>query len=54
MDKHLDTMVPENPRKLYDIKEVIHSIVDNGDILEPHEHYAKNMVICLCDGWLDL
>ncbi|MBP1709063.1 MAG: carboxyl transferase [Deltaproteobacteria bacterium] len=46
MDKHLDTLVPENPRKLYDIKEVIHSIVDNNEILEPHEHYAKNMVIC--------
>ena len=46
MDEHLDTLVPENPRTLYDIKEVIHAIVDNGEILEPHEHYAKNMVIC--------
>ena len=46
MDECLDTLVPENPRKMYDMKQVIHAIVDNGEVLEPHEHYARNMVVC--------
>ncbi len=29
MDESLDTLVPENPRKIYDMKKVIRSIVDN-------------------------
>jgi acetyl-CoA carboxylase carboxyltransferase component len=45
-DPMLDTIIPENPRAYYDMKEVIHSIVDKGQILEPHEHYAKNIIIC--------
>jgi len=54
MDEHLDTLVPENPRTLYDIKEVIHAIVDNGEILEPHEHYAKKYGYLFCaHGWPD-
>jgi acetyl-CoA carboxylase carboxyltransferase component len=28
------------------MKDVIHSIVDRGQIFEPHEHYAKNMIVC--------
>lgn len=46
IDEKLDTLVPENPRRLYDMKAVIHSLVDNGEILEPHEHYARNMIVC--------
>ena len=45
-DPRLDAIVPENPRKMYDMKEVIHSLVDGGEILEPHEHFAKNMIVC--------
>jgi acetyl-CoA carboxylase carboxyltransferase component len=45
-DPMLDTIIPENPRAYYDMKDVIHSIVDKGRILEPHEHYAKNIIIC--------
>ena len=46
MDEALDTLIPDNPNQSYDIKDVISSIVDNGDYFEPHEYYAKNMVIC--------
>ncbi len=45
MDEILDTIVPENPRKMYDMKDVIRAIVDNGDMVEPHQHYARNIVI---------
>jgi len=45
-DPALDDLVPDNPRKMYDMKALIHSLVDDGEILEPHEHYAKNMIVC--------
>jgi acetyl-CoA carboxylase carboxyltransferase component len=45
-DEKLDTIVPENSRMMYDMKKVIASLVDNGEIFEPHEHYAKNMIVC--------
>ncbi|MBL8228679.1 MAG: acyl-CoA carboxylase subunit beta [Bryobacterales bacterium] len=45
MDSALDTMVPENPNLPYDIKDIILRIVDDGDFLEVHEHYAKNIVV---------
>ena len=46
-DKALNKVVPANPKTPYDIKEVIHSVLDNNYFLEIHEHYAKNMVIGL-------
>lgn len=42
----LDSIIPDNPNTSYDIKEVIGSIVDNGEFFEPHEYFAKNIVIC--------
>jgi acetyl-CoA carboxylase carboxyltransferase component len=45
-DPALNSIVPDNPNQSYDIKEVIRSIVDNGDFLEPHQFFAKNIVIC--------
>jgi acetyl-CoA carboxylase carboxyltransferase component len=42
----LDRIVPESPRRSYDMKEVIRHIVDNGEIFEPHAHYATNMIVC--------
>lgn len=41
----LNTMVPENPNKPYDIKDVIGQIVDDGKFMEVHEDYATNMVV---------
>jgi len=45
-DPMLDTVIPDSPRAYYDMKDIIHSTVDKGQIFEPHEYYAKNMVIC--------
>ena len=46
IDPALDAMVPQDPRKGYDMRAVICSIVDNGQILEPHYHYARNIIVC--------
>ncbi len=45
MEERLDSMVPDNPNKPYDIKEVIRLIVDNGHFYEIQEHFAQNIVI---------
>jgi propionyl-CoA carboxylase beta chain len=44
-DKELDALVPENPNKPYDMKDVIHRIVDNGEFFEIHELYAQNILV---------
>jgi propionyl-CoA carboxylase beta chain len=41
----LNSIVPENPQTPYDIKDVIHAIVDDGYFFEVHEHFAKNIVV---------
>ncbi|MCP4720834.1 MAG: methylmalonyl-CoA carboxyltransferase, partial [Desulfobacteraceae bacterium] len=46
MDASLDSIIPDNPNRSYDIKKVITSIVDDGEYFEPHEYFAKNIVIC--------
>jgi len=40
----LDTLIPDNPNKPYDIKELIHKVVDEGDFFEIQEAYARNIV----------
>jgi propionyl-CoA carboxylase beta chain len=44
-DERLDSIIPDNPNKPYDIKEIIRRVVDNGDLFEIHEHYAQNMIV---------
>ena len=39
------SMVPDDPNKPYDMKDIIYSIVDDGDFMEVHKDFAKN-VIC--------
>jgi propionyl-CoA carboxylase beta chain len=41
----LDTLIPDNPNKPYDIKELILKIVDEGDFFEIQEAFARNMVV---------
>jgi propionyl-CoA carboxylase beta chain len=41
----LNTLVPEDAQKPYDIKDAIHAIVDDGYFFEVHEHFAKNIVV---------
>jgi propionyl-CoA carboxylase beta chain len=44
-DPSLDTLVPTDPQVPYDIKDLIHRVVDSGEFFEIHEHWAKNIVI---------
>src|SRR5579863_1518174 len=41
----LDTIIPDNPNKPYDIKTVISYIVDEGIFFEVQEHFAANIVV---------
>ena len=41
----LDTLIPDNPNKPYDIKELIHKVTDEGDFFEVQETFARNIVI---------
>ena len=41
----LNTLVPENPNKPYDMKELILKTVDDGDFFEIQPEYAKNIII---------
>ena len=44
-DEALDTLVPTESNLPYDIKDVIHHVIDDSYFFEVHEHYAKNIVI---------
>ena len=44
-DAALDTIVPSESNKPYDMKDVIRMVVDDGYFFEVHEHYAKNIVM---------
>jgi propionyl-CoA carboxylase beta chain len=43
-DASLDTLIPDNPNKPYDIKELILKVADEGDFFEIQEAHAKNIV----------
>src|SRR5437773_6636961 len=45
MDAALDTLVPAESNLPYDIKDVIHRVIDEGEFFEVHEHFAKNIVV---------
>ena len=38
-------VVPDSPNKPYDIRDVVRYVVDDGEFLEVHEHYAQNIVV---------
>src|SRR5579884_2905708 len=44
-DQELDSVVPAESNLPYDIKDVIHRVVDDGDFFEVHEHFARNIVV---------
>jgi propionyl-CoA carboxylase beta chain len=44
-DPALDTVVPSDSSLPYDIKDVIHRVVDHADFFEVHEHFARNIVV---------
>lgn len=41
----LDTIIPDDPRTPYDMKEVVKEVVDNGEFYEIHEHFAENCIV---------
>ncbi len=41
----LDSIIPDNPNKPYDMKSIIHQLVDHGDFLEIHENFAENLIV---------
>jgi len=45
MDENLNTIIPDDANKPYDMKEVIRMIMDNGQFFEIHEGYAQNIVV---------
>ncbi len=44
-EESLNSLVPEDPQKPYDIKDAVHAIVDDGYFFEVHEQYAKNLIV---------
>jgi propionyl-CoA carboxylase beta chain len=44
-DAALDTLVPASPNQPYDMHDLIRSVADDGEFLEVHEHYARNIVV---------
>ena len=45
IDASLASIVPDDPNKPYDMKEIIRRIADSGDFMEVHEHYAPNILV---------
>ena len=45
MEEELDSIIPDDPSKPYDMKDVIQLIVDDGQFFEVHETYAQNIVV---------
>jgi propionyl-CoA carboxylase beta chain len=44
-DEALDSFIPEDPVKPYNVKEIVRRIVDNGQFYEIHEAFAQNIVV---------
>jgi acetyl-CoA carboxylase carboxyltransferase component len=45
MDDSLNSIIPDSPRKPYDMYEIVRSVVDDGRFLEVHERYARNIIV---------
>jgi propionyl-CoA carboxylase beta chain len=45
IEPSLDTLIPDNPNKPYDIKELILKVADEGDFFEIQEAFARNIVV---------
>ena len=45
VDDALNSIIPDNPNKPYDMYYVINSIVDDGRFFEVHKNYAKNIIV---------
>jgi acetyl-CoA carboxylase carboxyltransferase component len=45
LDEELQAVVPDNPNKPYDMKDIIRRVVDDGHFFEVHEHWAQNIIV---------
>src|SRR6202451_1387262 len=45
LDEKLDPLIPDQSNMPYDMKDVIHTVADDGYFFEIQEHYAKNIVV---------
>jgi len=45
LEDALNEIIPENPSKPYDVKDIIHAVVDYNEFVEVQRHYAPNIVI---------
>jgi acetyl-CoA carboxylase carboxyltransferase component len=45
VDESIDELVPDDPNKPYDMRDVVTKVADNGEFFEVHEHWAKNMIV---------
>jgi acetyl-CoA carboxylase carboxyltransferase component len=48
MSDRLNEIIPDNPNQPYDMKEVIYEMADEGEFLEVHRNYAKNIIVGFC------
>lgn len=44
LNEDLNTIIPDSSNKAYDMKDIIRSIVDNGDFYEVQPYYAQNII----------
>ncbi len=44
LEDYLNEIIPENPNKPYNVKDIIHAIVDYGEFLETQRNFAPNIV----------
>jgi acetyl-CoA carboxylase carboxyltransferase component len=45
MDETLDSIIPDDPGRPYDVKEIVRRIVDSGQFYEVQENYAQNIIV---------
>lgn len=44
-EQKLETLIPEDPSKPYDMKEIIHLVTDDNEFFEVHADYAQNIIV---------
>ena len=45
LEDSLNEIIPDNPNQPYDVLDVIYAVVDNGEFLEVHNSYARNIIV---------
>lgn len=45
IEKDLDTIIPDSPKKPYDMHAILKKVIDKGEFLEVHKYYARNLIV---------